>query len=173
MNEQAQTAILFVCLGNICRSPLAEGIFRAVAAERGMAGAFHLDSAGTGAWHVGSPPDPRSVAIAAAYGIDISAQRARKVGLADFERFDLILGMDNSNVRNLRRMAPEHTHHRIHLFSNIAGKGQRDVPDPYYGGEDGFSEVYLMIREASAALIAKLAAREGSAWRSGHASSMI
>src|SRR5262245_16293175 len=97
-------SILFVCLGNICRSPLAEGIMRSVAEERGRGGEVLIDSAGTGGWHAGSAPDPRSIAIAASHGIDISAQKARKVVADDFDRFNLILGMDQSNTDELKAL---------------------------------------------------------------------
>lgn len=170
--EQPRTAILFVCLGNICRSPLAEGVFRAVVAEAGREDAFLLDSAGTGGWHRGSPPDPRSVAIAARHGIDISGQRARMVAAEDFSRFDLILGMDRSNVADLRRAAGSAAAGRIHGFIDYATGKARDVPDPYYGGAEGFAEVYRMIREASEALSERLA-RPPSPPVSGQASSTI
>ncbi len=163
MSEQPPRSILFVCLGNICRSPLAEGVFRSVI-ENSSAGAnFHIDSAGTGAWHVGSSPDPRSVSTAARHGIDISMQRARKVSAIDFERFDLLLGLDRSNVETLLTHAPAYARSKVHLFLDYAGIGALDVPDPYYGGDDGFEIVYRMIREASEALSAKLGARAASA----------
>ncbi|WP_159587628.1 low molecular weight protein-tyrosine-phosphatase [Chelativorans xinjiangense] len=171
--EQARTAILFVCLGNICRSPLAEGIFRAVVSERGLEHAFHLDSAGTGAWHAGSPPDPRSVATARRFGLDISGQRARQVEPEDFSRFDIILAMDRANVGALRQRAPKEAHGRIHLFLDYALGGPEEIPDPYYGGDDGFAAVYRTLREASDALVARLAERDGSARISGQASSTI
>lgn len=166
------TRILFVCLGNICRSPLAEGVFGAVAAGRSVADGFILDSAGTGAWHVGSAPDPRSIAVAARHGIDISGQRARRLAVEDFERFDLILGMDHSNVDDIRRAAPGTTASKVHLFLGHAGVGNRDVPDPYYDQADGFEKVYRMIREASEALVDRLATR-ASTPVSGHASSTM
>lgn len=172
MSAQPVTSILFVCLGNICRSPLAEGVFGAVAAERGLAHRFRIDSAGTGGWHAGSAPDPRSVAIAARHGLDIAAQRARKVAPDDFERFDLLLGMDRSNVEELRRMAPSSARRRVHLFLDYAGTGSRDVPDPYFGGPDGFADVYRMIRDASEALLERIEGR-WSAPTSGHASSTM
>ncbi len=156
MNAKPETTILFVCLGNICRSPLAEGVFRSVVADHGRAMSFQVDSAGTGAWHVGEAPDPRSVSIARRHGVDISAQRARQVVSGDFGRFDLILGMDRNNVETLRMRAPEAAQGKIHLFLDYAGGGALDIPDPYYGGEDGFASVYHMIREASEALLAKL-----------------
>ncbi|MFC3753414.1 low molecular weight protein-tyrosine-phosphatase [Aquamicrobium ahrensii] len=156
MDAKPKNSILFVCLGNICRSPLAQGVFAAVAAEKQLSHHFLLDSAGTGGWHAGSPPDPRSVAVAARYGVDISGQSARKVDIPDFTRFDLILGMDRSNVQDLRRAAPESARDRIHLYLGYALGTARDVPDPYYGGADGFEKVYRMIREASEALSDRL-----------------
>lgn len=171
MTEQPRTSILFVCLGNICRSPLAEGIFRAVAAERGLAQALRIDSAAIGDWHVGSPPDPRSIAVARRFGIDISDQRARQVQTADFSRFDLVLGMDRANIRALQQLAPLAARDRIHLFLDYALGRTEDVPDPYYGGEEDFSAVYCTIREASESLAARLAERAGSVRSSGHASS--
>lgn len=171
MIAKPQTAILFVCLGNICRSPLAEGIFRAVVEERGETPDFTIDSAGTGAWHVGSAPDPRSIAIAARYGVAIGGQQARKVRPDDFDRFDLILGMDRSNVDDLRQLAGVQAG-KVYLFTDFALGTPRDVPDPYYGGADGFENVYRMIREASEALADRLAARVSAA-PSGQASSTI
>lgn len=155
MGDRA-TRILFVCLGNICRSPLAEGIFADVAAARGAAGRYVVDSAGTGAWHLGSPPDPRSIAVAARHGIDISGQRARRVAVEDFRRFDLILAMDRSNLADLRALEPSGTTARVALFLEFAGGGATDVPDPYYGGADGFGQVYRMLREASERLVEAL-----------------
>ncbi len=163
MTAKPPRSILFVCLGNICRSPLAEGVFRGVIASRGLSSGLAVDSAGTGAWHAGSPPDPRSVAVAAAYGIDISAQRARQVTSDDFERFDLLLGMDRSNVGRLKSRASADAAAKVHLFLNYAGLGPEDVPDPYYGGDGGFETVYRMIVEASEALAAKLDVRPISA----------
>jgi protein-tyrosine phosphatase len=158
MNDARTPAksILFVCLGNICRSPLAEGVFADVARQAGRGGEFHLDSAGTGAWHVGSPPDRRSIAVAASYGIDITRQSARQVEPEDFSSFDLLLAMDRSNLADLRARAPEAAHDRIHLFLDYCSGLPRDVPDPYYGGPDGFENVYRMIREASESLLSRL-----------------
>lgn len=133
---------------------------------------FRLDSAGTGAWHIGNAPDPRAIAVAARHGIDISNLRGRQVEPADFSRFDLVLCMDARNLRVLRQLSPLNAPHKAHLFMDHAGMGETDVPDPYYGREDGFENVYQMIREASEALVAKLALREGSALMSGHASSI-
>lgn len=172
MDAKPKKSILFVCLGNICRSPLAEGVFAAVLEEKRLSEHFELDSAGTGGWHAGSAPDPRSVAIAASHGIDISGQKARKVNADDFSRFDLILAMDRSNVEELQRLAPAAARERIHLFLEFADGKVRDVPDPYYGGPDGFAAVYRMIRDASDVLSSRLAERM-SVSRSGHASSTM
>ncbi|MTI43413.1 protein tyrosine phosphatase [Roseibium hamelinense] len=138
--------ILFVCLGNICRSPLAQGIFEKRAQDIGQADAFSFDSAGTGAWHVGNPPDPRSIDIARVHGIDISSQRARQIVRSDLEDFDVILAMDSNNLANLNRMAPVGPVARIELLFQSPA---RDVPDPYYGGDGGFNTVFRMIRERS------------------------
>lgn len=114
-----------------------------------------IGSAGTGAWHVGNPPDPRSIDIARRFGVDISHQRARQVEAADFNRYDLLLGMDRNNVQTLRQRAAGGTLGKIHLFLDYANDRVIDIPDPYYGGEDGFASVYQMIREASEALLSK------------------
>lgn len=150
-------SILFVCLGNICRSPLAEGVFRAVLAERGMAEDFVIDSAGMGDWHAGQAPDHRAIAIARVNGIDISGQRARGIRQEDFRRFDLILGMDRKNIRELLEIAPEGARERIHLFLGFAGIGAREVPDPYFGDAAGFAETYRLVREAAERLADRLA----------------
>jgi len=171
MSAKPINSILFVCLGNICRSPLAEGVFRAVWNETAQ-NDITLDSAATSGWEVGSAPDRRSIAIAARHGIDISGQRARKVVPEDFSRFDLILGMDKQNVRDLKALAPTDAHDRIHLLTEFAQGKARDVPDPYYDGQEAFAEVYRMVREASEALASRLAER-ASATDSGQASSTM
>jgi len=168
----SQSAVLFVCLGNICRSPLAEGVFRHVALENGLSGSFLIDSAGTGSWHVGSAPDPRSTAIARQYGIDISGQKCRKVSAADFDSFDFIFGMDESNIDALLQRAPDSARHKVHLFMDYALGARMEIPDPYYGGPDGFEIVYRMIREGSEALIEKLVSRDDPRSSSGQASSI-
>ena len=126
-------------------------------AERGRGATCCWTSAATSGWEVGSAPDPRSIAIALHHGIDISGQRARKVTPQDFSRFDLILGMDRSNVADLKALSPARD--RVHLFLEFAHGQARDVPDPYYDGPEAFAEVYRMIREASEALATRLAAR--------------
>jgi protein-tyrosine phosphatase len=146
--------ILFVCMGNICRSPLAEGIFRHMADNAGRAAEFDIDSAGTGGWHQGNPPDPRSLAVAAAHGIDISKQRARRIVAADFDRFDLILALDRDNLRNLQKIVPAAAAARLHLFSRYAIGTDEDIPDPYYGGRDDFERVYTMLFNGCNSLLA-------------------
>ncbi len=140
-------SLLFVCLGNICRSPLAEGIFAHEAAAAGLGHSFTVDSAGTGGWHVGSLPDPRSIAVAARHGIDLTAQRARQVSAADFSRFDVILAMDSANLRTLLAARPKGTNADVRRFLD------QDVPDPYYGADDGFEAVFQMIRSGSLRLL--------------------
>lgn len=153
----SKSAVLFVCLGNICRSPLAEAVFRDVAQARGLRDRFRADSAGTGDWHVGNPPDRRSVAVGAAHGIDLAGLRARQISGEDFARFDYVLGMDDDNVSTLRRLAPAGARAEIDQYHRFATGIARPVPDPYYGGEDGFEQVYRLIRTASEALVEKLA----------------
>ncbi|MBD8877379.1 low molecular weight protein-tyrosine-phosphatase [Roseibium polysiphoniae] len=140
------TSILFVCLGNICRSPLAEGIFRHTLKEAGRIEGIQIDSAGTGTWHEGNPPDPRSIEVATRYGIDISGQRARQVRQQDFSDFDLILAMDKSNLSKLRQIAPKDATAHLRLFLDAP---EHEVPDPYYGGDKGFEAVFHMLRSAS------------------------
>ena len=149
--------ILFVCLGNICRSPMAEGVFSHIVSEAGHGDRFYIESAGTGPWHVGNAPDPRAVAAAAQRGIDLSGQRAREVRLQDFEEFDLILAMDSSNHENLLRLAPKEHSHKVRLFlDHLPDREAREVPDPYYGGGDGFEAVLDLIEDGSRELMARL-----------------
>ncbi len=138
--------VLFVCMGNICRSPTAEAVLRRRAAERGID--VHTDSAGTGDWHVGNPPDRRARRAAAARGYDLSGLRARQVAFEDFGDFDLVLAMDRAQLAHLQALAPPAAHDRIRLFLDCApGTGRREVPDPYYGGPEGF-EVMIDLIEA-------------------------
>jgi protein-tyrosine phosphatase len=145
--------ILFVCLGNICRSPLGEGLLRHHAAERGISQLVETASAGTGGWHHGDPPDHRSVSVARNYGIDISAQRARQLAEDDFNSFDLIFAMDRSNLRDIVRRAPHSSSADIHLFMDFVGGTSRDVPDPYYGDARDFENVYTMLDEGCRSLL--------------------
>jgi protein-tyrosine phosphatase len=149
-----RVSILFVCMGNICRSPLAEGIFAHLAGQSGFADRYAVDSAGTGGWHAGDLPDARAIATSAAHGIDISAQHARQIRLRDFEDFDLILAMDKTNSAQLRRLAPHAQN--IHLFGDFALGTGEDIPDPYYGGPEGFELVYTRLLTGCSRLLETL-----------------
>ena len=151
--------VLFVCTGNICRSPTAEGVFRHMVEERGLADRIEADSVGIGSWHVGDPPDPRSTETALVRGVDIRDQRARKVRPYDFEEFDLLLAMDSGHHDAMSRACPPDLLARIRLFLEYAPDlGIRDVPDPYYGSGDGFTRVYDMIEAASKNLLDEIEA---------------
>jgi len=146
--------ILFVCLGNICRSPTAEVVFRDVASREAPDLKFQVDSAGTAAYHVGQAPDPRTRSAALRRGYDLSQLRARVVEPPDFDHFDLILAMDQENLSDLRRRAPPKAHERVRLFLEFAPElGTNEVPDPYYGGSNGFEEVLDLVEAASRGLI--------------------
>lgn len=148
-------AILFVCLGNICRSPLAEAAMRHEARRSGLE--LHIDSAGTGAWHVGKAPDPRSRAEALRHGIDISSYRARQVVAADFARFNRIVAMDRQNLADLRAMRPADTRATLSLLlDHVPGREGYDVEDPYYGGEEGFVIAWQLVSEAARNLAAAI-----------------
>ena len=159
-DHRAEISVLFVCLGNICRSPTAEGVFRKLLAENGLDGRIRVDSAGTGGYHVGAPPDARAMAAAKARGVDLSGIRARKVASEDFERFDLILAMDQDNLDDLRDSAPGETRARMALLLDFAPqRHERAVPDPYYGGKNGFERVLDLVTEACAGLLEDLRRR--------------
>lgn len=152
--------ILFVCLGNICRSPSAEAVMRHIAASEAPDLAIEVESAGTAGYHIGEPPDSRSQQAALRRGYDMSAQRARIVAPEDFESFDLILAMDQSNLTVLRRRAPVAVRERVRLFLEFAPEtGTTEVPDPYYGGDTGFEEVLDLVEAASRGLITHLRGR--------------
>lgn len=152
--------VLFVCTGNICRSPTAEGVFRSLVAGRSLQDRIEADSAGIGGWHVGEPPDPRTQQTAAARGVDLSAQRARQVRADDFMLFDFIVAMDRGHAQSLSEQCPPSEAHRISLFlERVPGAGTLDVPDPYYGGDDGFERVMDMIETGAAALLDEIAAK--------------
>jgi protein-tyrosine phosphatase len=156
--------ILFVCLGNICRSPTAEAVLRALAAREAPELSLEVDSAGTSGYHLGQPPDPRTRQAAARRGYDLNALRARIVEPADFERFELILAMDRENLSVLRRRAPSSAHERLRLFLEFAPQGApEDVPDPYYGGPNGFEEVLDLVEAATRGLLTHLRQRARAA----------
>ncbi|BFM07450.1 low molecular weight protein-tyrosine-phosphatase [Halioxenophilus aromaticivorans] len=148
-------SVLFVCLGNICRSPTAEGVFRLKVAESKLANAsIIIDSAGTGAWHAGNPADSRAQAAALARGYDLSSIRARQVKSSDFDRFDYILAMDSDNLDHLEGMSSGADYSGyLGRFLDFAPAARKDVPDPYYGGADGFETVLDLIEQASEGLI--------------------
>jgi protein-tyrosine phosphatase len=150
-------------MGNICRSPTAEGVFRRLVQERASHLPIEIDSAGTHDYHVGEPPDSRSVAAAARRGIDLRSLRARQVSDEDFERFDLIVAMDRLNHVTLLERAPPVAHERIRLFMEYAGdRNVEDVPDPYYGGPLGFEQVLDLAEEAAAGLLDEILNQMGS-----------
>ncbi len=145
-------SVLFVCLGNICRSPLAEGIFRRMAAEQGVE--VEIDSAGTGDWHLGHAPDHRAQAVADKNGLDISALRARLVTPEDFRRFDHIVAMDASNLANLEAMRPDDASATLARLLDFAdGVDLIDVPDPYQGGPEGFDETFRLVEAGAKGLL--------------------
>ncbi|WP_264559370.1 low molecular weight protein-tyrosine-phosphatase [Flavobacterium sp. N2270] len=147
------TKILMVCLGNICRSPLAEGILRSKLSNN-----FIVDSAGTGGWHAGELPDRRSIEIANKNGLDITNQRARKFTKNDFTDFDIIYAMDSSNLKDILQLAPdENAKSKVHLILNeLYPNENKDVPDPYYGQNDGFEKVYNMLDKACSNIAKKI-----------------
>ena len=152
--------ILFVCTGNICRSPTAEGVFRHQVAEAGLADAIATDSVGLEGWHVGKPPDPRSVEAAARRGVDISDLRARQLTQEDFDRFDLLLAMDEGHHHDMLRRATREQRDKVRMFMEVAaGHPAPPVPDPYYGGSGGFETVLDMIEEGARAWLREMEAR--------------
>ncbi|MGW8465385.1 low molecular weight protein-tyrosine-phosphatase [Pseudomonas sp. GL-B-19] len=151
--------VLFVCLGNICRSPTAEGVLRRKLREAGLADQIEVASAGTGDWHVGKAPDKRSQAAAKLRGYDLSAQRAQQVTRADFATYDLILAMDNSNLRHLKALQPAKGKAELDLFLRRYQSELDEVPDPYYDGDQGFEQVLDLIERASDLLVIELKGR--------------
>ena len=146
--------ILMVCLGNICRSPMAEGILKSKVKDKGLD--WEVDSAGTGAWHIGELPDPRSIAESSKQGIDITDQRARQFDSRDFDDFDLILAMDSTNLSNIQRLAPKKGKEGkvVMIMDFVQPDGHVNVPDPYWD-DDGFNKVFRMLDEACERLIEK------------------
>jgi len=149
--------VLFICTGNICRSPTAEGVFRHLAAEAGHDAAIEADSVGLGGWHVGAPPDARAIEAAARRGIDLSGLRARQLTLADFDEFDLLLAMDRGHYRDLVGRAPQQHAAKVRMFMEAAhGTDAPSVPDPYYGAWTGFEQVLDMIEEGARAWLREI-----------------
>ena len=154
MSEKPRLTVLFVCMGNICRSPTAQGVFEYLLEEAGMSEHIHVDSAGTHAYHIGEKPDKRATQAAAGRGIDLSRQRARRVEPADFGRFDYVLAMDRSNLEDLIDICPPEHQSKLQLFLAFADDAyQLEVPDPYYGGHQGFERVLDLIEVGASALL--------------------
>ena len=150
------TRVLFVCLGNICRSPTAEGVMRRLVREHGLEDEIEIDSAGTGGWHVGAPPDARATEAARARGTELAGAARRFDPGRDFDRFDLIIAMDAENRRDLLALAPDaRAREKVRMFR----PGDLDVPDPYYGGANGFEEVLDHVEEAARELLDEIRAR--------------
>ncbi|MEK6747665.1 MAG: low molecular weight protein-tyrosine-phosphatase [Pseudomonadota bacterium] len=152
--------VLFVCMGNICRSPTAHGVFEKKVREAGLADVVQVDSAGTHAYHAGEPPDRRAQGTALNRGVDLSKYRARAVRPADFNEFHYVLAMDNENYQHLARLTTPETSAKLKLFLEFAPHlHERDVPDPYYGGASGFERVFDMVEAASEGLLRDLRTR--------------
>lgn len=154
--------VLFVCLGNICRSPLAEGVFREHVRRAGLAASFEIGSAGTGGWHVGDPPDRRMIGTARGHGVELTS-RGRQLVAPDLRFYDVILAMDRDNLHDILFLDPDREFaDRVRLFREYDPEpGDYQVPDPYYGEQDGFDHVYRMVDRTSAALLGALAAHYG------------
>lgn len=154
--------VLMVCMGNICRSPMAHGYFEHLVREAGLDMQIQVDSAGTHAYHVGNPPDTRAQQTARRRGIDLSGQRARQAMREDFHTFDYVLAMDRDNHALLADLCPEGQEHKLRLFLEFAPQlTEREVPDPYYGGAEGFERVFDMVEAAAAGLLAEIRSRHG------------
>lgn len=156
-----KTSVLFVCMGNICRSPTAEGVFRHFVAQAGLADQIEIDSAGTHAYHAGEPADRRSSAAAERRGYSLAEIRARRVQDEDFERFDFVVAMDRDNLVILLEQSDAEHHHKISLFLEHASGREDEVPDPYYGGAAGFERVLDLVEEASRGLLETLQKNRG------------
>jgi protein-tyrosine phosphatase len=157
MADPAKRKVLLVCMGNICRSPIAEGVLRKVLENSGLAKLVDVDSAGTHGYHVGEPPDPRAIAVAGRRGYDIKALRARRVRRDDFSAFDLVLAMDRENLANLLEICPPVYQSRVKLLLSYSRDIDiHEVPDPYYGGEAGFEAVLAMVENAALGLVEAL-----------------
>ena len=159
--------VLFVCTGNICRSPTAEGVFRQIVEHAGLGDVISVNSAGIGSWHVGDPPDARAVETALNNGVDITSLRARKVVRDDFKDFDLIIALDSTHLRALEEMrpgfSPDHDRAVLDLMMRFAPQyGTEDVPDPYYGGKEGFQNVFDMIKSACEGLLNHIREQKGA-----------
>ncbi|MEN8205090.1 MAG: low molecular weight protein-tyrosine-phosphatase [Pseudomonadota bacterium] len=157
MINNSTISVLFVCMGNICRSPTAQGVFERLVADNDLADLIQIDSAGTHAYHIGESPDERASAAALKRGVDLSSQQARRVGPDDFHEFDYVIAMDSSNFGDLASSCPPEHEAKLRLFMEFAADQEtNEVPDPYYGGTTGFERVLDLIEEASAGLLAEI-----------------
>lgn len=157
MSDTPKLSVLFVCLGNICRSPTAHGVFQHLVDERGLGQCIEVGSAGTGAYHIGSAPDQRSVKVASQRGYDLTRLRAQQALPEDFHRFDYILAMDAENLQGLQAIAPDSPRAKLQLLLDFSAQQQlSDVPDPYYGGAQGFDLVLDLIEDACEGLLEQL-----------------
>lgn len=157
------TKVLFVCMGNICRSPTAHGVFRDLVKKAGLTQRIEIDSAGTHAYHVGKPPDRRACETALKRGVDLSDLRARCAQPEDFREFDYVIAMDQDNVEHLAAICPAGMEQKLRLFMEFApASGVREVPDPYYGGQHGFDQVFDLVESASQGLLDDLSGQLGS-----------
>ncbi len=157
MKQQDKIGVVFVCMGNICRSPTAEAVFRRQVEQAGLADRIAIDSAGTHDYHIGELPDPRTRQAASKRGYDMSALRGRQVGVGDFSRFDYVLAMDENNLAILQRLRPRDAESHLGLFLEFAERHvEREVPDPYFGGADGFERVLDMVEDAAQGLLSHL-----------------
>jgi protein-tyrosine phosphatase len=157
MNDTNKISLLFVCMGNICRSPTAQGVFRNLVEKQGLSDYIATDSAGTIDYHAGSKPDRRARETALKRGLDLSDLRARIVKSEDFERFDYVVAMDRANYADLQALCPPGREERLHLFLDFAPlQPVREVPDPYYGGPAGFDRVFDLVEEASRGLLERI-----------------
>jgi protein-tyrosine phosphatase len=156
MSERGKISVLFVCTGNICRSPTAEAVFKYCVQQAGLAARIVSDSAGTHDYHVGEPPDPRTQAAARLRGYELGELRARRVRRDDFQRFDYVLAMDEANLRVLERLCPREQAHKLKLFLDFSDGSLREVPDPYYGGPEGFERVLDLVEGAAQGLLRHL-----------------
>jgi protein-tyrosine phosphatase len=157
MAIEKKTGVLFVCMGNICRSPTAEAVFRHAVKEAGLGPLIECDSAGTHGYHIGEPPDRRAQQAAMRRGYDMSNLRGRKIGRKDFERFDHVVAMDRHNLAILENLCPALHSHKLALYCDFhAEYAGREVPDPYYGGPQGFEQVLDMIEAVSASFVVRL-----------------
>ncbi|MCG8412633.1 MAG: low molecular weight phosphotyrosine protein phosphatase [Pseudomonadales bacterium] len=156
-----------VCLGNICRSPTAHGVMEKLIYDKGLSSDIHVDSAGTGDWYIGESPDSRAVAAATSRGYDISQQTARQVQVADFARFDYILAMDRTNLKDLKALSPQSFHPKLRLLLEFSDSEHESVPDPYYSGHDGFELVLDLVEAACSQLLDTIVAEQALSVRRG------